>query len=307
MPEVTVDVREVLLRMGYTIYSETASRYITRPLYRDSDNNSALAVDKRTGVWCDFVERIGGPLSLLVEKTLGWNGQSDKVSAFLKDKSFAVTIQNNYELGEVKKFDKMLLLKLKKDHSYWASRGIKEETVKTFEGGTTNNGRMKLRYVFPIFDYRDELIGFSGRSLLNYTNVPKWKHIGAKNNWCYPLKWNRETIETMREVILLESIGDMLALWQNGIRNTLVTFGVSISPTIIQYLLKIDTKKIIIAFNNDEENNSVGNEAAGESRLRLMQYFDAGQVTVALPPAKDFGEMDAEQITLWKQKSLLKS
>ena len=297
----SLDVKEVLSKMGYTVFSETATHFLTRPLYRDSDNNKALAVDKRTGEWFDFVERVGGNIHMLIGRTLDLK-TPEKITEFLSGKAIAIAAKDNYELDTVKTFDKQLLYKLKKDHSYWEHRGISTKTVAIFEGGTTTNGRMKYRYVFPIFNDRNELIGFSGRSLLNYTTVPKWKHIGARNNWCYPLKWNKENILKNREVILVESIGDMLALWEAEIYNTIVTFGVTIGPSVLQLLLKLDMQRILIAFNNDSNNNMVGNDAADAESLRLRSYFDANQIVVAIPDSKDFGEMNREQIDVWKIK-----
>ena len=189
-----------------------------------------------------------------------------------------------------------------KNHDYWVSRGISARTVSTFEGGVTFNGRMKNRYVFPIFDEHDELIGFSGRLLDINMNLPKWKHIGAKSNWCYPLKWNYNLLLKLKEVILIESIGDMLALWEAGVKNTIVTFGIGISHSIIEFLLRIDAQRILISFNNDEQNNLVGNDAADKERRHLMKYFDDSQIIIAIPDYKDFGEMDGEQINLWKSK-----
>lgn len=301
-----LDVKEVLTKMGYTVFSETATHYVTRPLYRDSDNNKALAVDKRTGEWFDFVERVGGNIHMLIGRTLDLK-TPEKIDEFLDGKIIAVTTKDDYELDTVKVFDKQLLIKLKKDHSYWENRGVSVKTVATFEGGTTNNGRMKYRYVFPIFNERDDLIGFSGRSLLNYTTMPKWKHIGARNNWCYPLKWNLKHIDKHQEVILVESIGDMLSLWEAGIYNAVVTFGVTISPAVIKFLLKTDIKRILVAFNNDSNNNMVGNDAADEQSIRLRQFFDPDQIVVAVPDAKDFGEMDKGQIDLWKNKFQVQS
>jgi DNA primase len=161
---------------------------------------------------------------------------------------------------------------------------------------------MKNRYVFPIFNNKNELIGFSGRTLVTGYNIPKWKHIGTKSNWCYPLKWNINLLKSSKEVILIESIGDMLSLWDKGIKNTIVTFGISISRSIIEFLLRIDAQKIIIAFNNDEDNNLVGNEAADKEKFHLSKYFDPHQIILAIPDYKDFGEMDEIQINLWKKK-----
>ena len=51
---------------------------------------------------------------------------------------------------------------------------------------------------------------------------------------------------------MVESIGDMLALWEAGIKNCIVTFGLAITSKIKQVLMVIDPKKIYISFNNDE-------------------------------------------------------
>jgi DNA primase len=265
----------------------------------------SLCVDRVTGKWYDFGARTGGSLFGLVKLTLGlpsiksaqdYVGQSDFVLPFAQ--------RHRYELDEIKRFDKTLLLKLCKDHSYWLNRHVSVSTVSTFEGGTTNNGRMRHRYVFPILDDKDELIGFSGRILDDTSNLPKWKHIGAKSNWCYPLRWNHPHIIKSRKVILVESIGDMLALWEAGIYNVLVTFGVDISAKVIEYLLKIDATRVIIAFNNDADNNMVGNEAAEEGKLQLIKYFDEPQIIVGTPEQKDFGEMNEGQISAWQTKFL---
>jgi DNA primase len=209
------------------------------------------------------------------------------------------------ELKEVKRFKKELLFKLAKNHSYWLGRGVSERTITTFEGGTTFNGRMAYRYVFPIFDEFDNLVGFSGRRLNDNEDFPKWKHLGGKSHWLYPLKWNASEIIIKKEVILLESVGDMLALWEQGIRNTLVTFGVEISMKMVQFLLRADMNRILIGFNNDEGNEMVGNEAAEEGRVQLTNFFDEHQVVVAVPKFKDFGVMKPEEILEWKTQHQL--
>lgn len=295
-----MDVLGILQKIGYTRFNETQTHYAVRPLHRESDNDWAVAIDKRTGRWFDFVKKDGGSIFKLVALTKGLKTKED-VEAFLQMEisSVSLGVQHRYELEEVKRFDKILLTKLIKDHAYWAKRGISLPTISTFEGGVTFNGRMKSRYVFPILDEQDELIGFSGRDLRQESDAPKWKHIGAKSNWCYPLRWNKHIITQKREAILVESIGDMLSLWDAGVRNTLVTFGISISKTIIEFLLRIDAQRILVSFNNDEEKNLVGNEAATKERRRLLQYFDDSQVVIAIPSYKDFGEMNREQIQSW--------
>jgi DNA primase len=108
-------------------------------------------------------------------------------------------------------------------------------------------------------------------------------------------------LQEQREVILVESVGDMLNLWQNGIKNVLVTFGTSLSLPILNQLLKLDIKKIYISLNNDSNKNMAGNIGADKIYSRLKRYFDQRQLKIALPIKKDFGEMTNEEILQWKK------
>lgn len=83
----------------------------------------------------------------------------------------------------------------------------------------------------------------------------------------------------------------MLALWEVGIRNVLVTFGVEVSDYLLNFIIKLNPKKIIIAFNNDVDNGNVGNESAEKARAKICQFFDLHQVEVKLPVSKDLNKM----------------
>jgi DNA primase len=168
-------------------------------------------------------------------------------------------------------------------------------------GGIAENGKMKNRYVFPIFNSKKEIVGFSGRDVTNNSKI-KWKHLGDKINWCYPSFLNLEEIKSQKEAILVESIGDCLSLWDAGIKNTIVTFGLEISISILNFLLKVDPNKIYISFNNDQEKNNAGNIAAEKGKNKLLRYFDPKQIEIKLPDKKDFGEMSVDEILIWKKK-----
>ena len=99
----------------------------------------------------------------------------------------------------------------------------------------------------------------------------------------------------------MESVGDMLALWECGIKNTIVTFGVSISVELLNLFIKLNMNKMIISFNNDSQNNNTGNIAAKNAENKLLKYFDRRQVSVNLPPKNDFGDMSPQETLLWKK------
>ena len=290
-----MQVLEVLQKLGYNPKEIGADEFQMLPLYRPSDNSTALVVKKSTGQFYDFVTKEGGSLSKLVKITLGLP-TIDSARDFLGEnfKDFEVKYQS--EITTVKKFDKNILLRLVKDYSYWNGRGISNETLELFQGGVANTGKLKDRFVFPIFDNND-LIGFAGRSIIN--DNKRWKLLGSKKNWVYPLFLTKDEIIAKKEAIIIESVGDALSLWSAGIKNFLICFGITIFPKMIETLLKLDVRKVIIAFNNDSDGSLAGNDAAEEERGKLLKFFDSNQVMIALPTENDFGVTNIEKIKEW--------
>lgn len=295
-----ISVYEILTELGYQL-KDYGKEFRTKPLYRESDNDTVLRIYKDTGKWFDFKQNISGDINSLVRLTLKID-DPDKAQEWLKNKNFTTNYSIEYTkpiLKSTRKFDINLLENLQFHHEYWNKRGITNDTLIQFKGGIGKAGKMKNRYVFPIFDVRNDIIGFSGRDITNLSKI-KWKHLGEKNDFLYPLFLNSNIIENQKELILVESIGDMLNLWQNNVRNVLVTFGTNLSLSILNYCLKTDMKKIYISLNNDSEKNKAGNIAAEKTYFRLKRYFDDKQLKISLPIKKDFGEMNGEEISLWK-------
>ena len=300
-----MDVREVLESIGYSNITEDAKNFRMKPLYRDSSSDTVLSVRKDTGTFIDFSKNMTGSLKQLVKLSLDFKSEDEAV-LWLEKNGNGEAIKPKEQktiLKETKVFSKECLEKVLPEHDYWNGRGISNQTLELFGGGVVKVGKMKERYVFPIFDSKKNLIGVSGRDLINNPDSkrPKWKHIGDKSQWRYPMQVNNKLLRQEKQVIIVESIGDMLSLWENGIKNVAVAFGLQIGLGLLNYLLRIDAQKIILAFNNDSANNSAGNEAAEKNLRRLMRYFDSDQIKISLPTKGDFGEMNPEEIQNWKK------
>jgi 5S rRNA maturation endonuclease (ribonuclease M5) len=296
-----LNVFQVLTDLGYKL-KDHGKEYRARPLYRDSDNDTVLKIEKNSGNWFDFKQNISGDLNSLVKLTLKLDGV-DEAKQWLKNKNFISQLPTNAEkplIKSTKNFDISILDRLEGCHDYWINRNITQQTISQFKGGVAKAGKMKNRYVFPIFNLKNNIIGFSGRDVTNISKI-KWKHLGEKSDFLYPLFLNHSILQEQREVILVESVGDMLNLWQNGIKNVLVTFGTSLSLPILNQMLKLDIKKIYISLNNDSNKNMAGNIGADKIHSRLKRYFDQRQLKIALPIKKDFGEMTREEIFQWKK------
>ena len=304
----TEDVRQILEQLGYSL-SDRGKEWRAKPLYRDSDNSTSLKINKNDGSWIDFARSESGNIHALIEKTLGvskpkainWVKKLKIEGSLIEEKSNEEEIQLDY----VKYFDPELLKKLSPNYQYWNKRGIKKETLVAFGGGLCFTGKMAGRYVFPIFDEEKRILGFSGRSTFPNNDI-KWKHIGKRSNWSYPLFLTSEHIKQKKECIIVESLGDGLSLWQAGIKNFIISFGLNSLEHICYTLVKLDPEKIIIAFNNDlldgKKTTGAGNLAATKFKKQLTAFFTKEQIEIRLPTKNDFGEMESEEIEEWNNQ-----
>jgi DNA primase len=302
------DVKLILEQLGYKL-NDRGKEWRSKPLYRDSDNDTSLKINKFDGRWTDFARNESGGIEQLVEKTLGISFGSGK--SWIKkrginkpDNTITALKSEEINLDYVKFFDPTLLNKLAQDNKYWNSRGIQDDTICHFKGGLCFTGKMAGRYVFPIFDEDMRIRGFSGRSIYP-DNDMKWKHIGKRSDWNYPLFLTKGYIEKEKECIIIESIGDGLSLWQAGIRNFIISFGLNSLEHICYALIKLDPSNIIISFNNDlvgGNTRGAGNIAARNFKKTLETFFSKDQISIKLPELNDFGSMTKEQILQWKNK-----
>tara|TARA_R100001198_G_C5232531_1_gene211318 strand:+ start:612 stop:1529 length:918 start_codon:yes stop_codon:yes gene_type:complete len=301
------DLKEILYKLGYTNLQDSGPVFRTKPLYRDSGNETILCIFKNSGYFTDHGrEDTKGPLEELVKITLKLKDRKEAAKwlgkKYYDDKEEFVKTQSEYiEIDKI--FDKENLSLIKPIHDYWNERNISISTLNNFQGGVDDGiegGKMQNRYVFPIFDQKSNIIGLSGRKLEIESKRPKWIHYGQKSKWIYPSFVNEKYIKQSGEVILVESIGDMLSLWEAGVKNTIVLFGVNLSKTILFYLIKLKIKKIIIALNNDGETKA-GNKGAQKILDTLDYYFTKNNSIVALPTQNDFNDMTKQEILQWRQ------
>ena len=292
------DIKDILTDLGYTL-QDTGKEYRTCPLYRDSNNSTVLCIKKDTGRWIDFKEHRYGKFEELVQITLKLKDVSEARRYLSNQFQFQAPKIEKEKLKSPPVFRSENLLHIIPEYSYWVNRGVLPDTLKLFESGVMKSGKMENRYVFPIFDKRNRFVGAAGRDLTEKSSI-KWKLVGEQRLWAYPLKYNLKYLMEKKEIILVESIGDMLALWDCGIKNIIVTFGLAITSRVKQVMMAIDPKKIHIAFNNDA--NQAGNIAADKAYAKLSSQFDQNQLEISLPSKNDFGCMNKSEILQWKNQ-----
>jgi len=226
-----------------------------------------------------------------------------KSSCPTEDPDAKVFVEKTFSMDEV---DNLL-----PHYSFYNSKGISDETLRFLSSGMSTQGSMYQRYVFPIFNKFQKVHGLAGRDMLTSSSRPKWKHMGKKTSWSYPLYCFDEngssptflSIVSSKEVILVESIGDMIFLFENGIKNVLVTFGLDVSPTLISTIMGLNINNIILSFNNDfNKDFNSGKVSCIKNYLKLLNYFNDDKISICLPIKNDFGDMSKEDLEIWQVK-----
>ena len=304
------EIKEVLVSLGYDLV-DRGTYWQTTAVFRNGDNKTALQIYKDSGVWRDFVEQTP-PLKFerLVEKSVGKNTHEFKEilqGNYRSVKDANAPVASKISMEEV--YGEDCLKKLLPHYRFYSDRGISDDTLKGLRGGLATEGQMYQRFVFPIYNEFSQIIGFSGRDMLNKPNRPKWKHIGRKSKWLYPVYIPgsspsfKSRIEEATEIILAESIGDLLSLHDHGYFNSLVTFGLDVGPALISLLVQLNPEKIILSFNNDsDKKENRGLNGAFKNYLKLLSYFDYQKLFICLPTCNDFGDMSRENFEKWEEK-----
>jgi len=304
------DIQQALVELGFKL-NDRGPYWQTSAIWRNGDNRTAIQIYKDSGVWRDFVDDIGHqPFTRLVGKVLGTSDKT-RIEKYVKsDKlelNFLEERDNRVKIKMDQVYTKEDLKKLLPHHKFYLDKKISLKTLKMYHGGYATAGKMNGRYTFPIFQHKvpQNIIGFTGRSL-RYTpdsTLPKWKHLGQRRNWLYPLYLPtnegyifRDSIEKKQEVVLVESVGDSLALTENKMYNHLVTFGLGISSKQICELIALNPSKITIAYNNDSHKSvNAGLESAIKDFVKLMDFFDLSKICIKLPVENDFSDMHLKE------------
>jgi DNA primase len=211
--------------------------------------------------------------------------------------------QNQFQNGQhlldwSAKFYHTILLKLLQDRKnpitqYCLERGLTDEIIRQFQLGyapkgnilkeyakklamslplleqvgllkpETQHDKFKDRLLIPIFDSKDQVVGFTGRVLPHDTSDrPKYLNSSQsqwfnKSNLWYGLNFARKYILQEKHVTLVEGNMDVIAAFQAGIKTCIASQGTSFTSSQLA-ILKRFTSVIHLAFDNDNAGTIAG-------------------------------------------------
>ncbi len=291
-----IETQELLDRLGYPIF-QRGDTCLTSTIYRGGDNPQGLYINP-DGSCYDLVQSRAFNVVEFVMRVLDCNFKA--AEAFIKSSESADEVEKKEIIKVPKKFDPSDIQNLTPSYKFYLDRGIRRSVLEEFGCGLAHSGRFYGRIVFPITS-RKATIGAAGRDVMG-REIAKWKICGQKKLFVYPKASLPYVIQT-RKVILVESIGDCLSLWNAEIKNVLVTFGTALSDELLKTIVGHNPKKIFIALNNDlgKEKNA-GQEGAKKIRKKLETFFSKESIIDAPPESGDFGDGTVEENRRWAQK-----
>lgn len=143
--------------------------------------------------------------------------------------------------------------------------------------------RFQDRLVFPIIDFRDRILAFSGRILPTSRNPDLAKYINSpetaiyhKSQTLFGINLSRDAIKKSNSVIVTEGEFDMISPFQAGIENIVAIKGTAFTSDQLQ-LLRRYTDTLILGLDSD----FAGNNAARKSiELADSLEFDIKVITL---------------------------
>ncbi len=229
---------------------------------------------------------------------------ADKAGIKLKQTSFKTRGEKEvlYEVNALtSRFYQYVLLKHKagkKAFDYLTKdRGLKEETIKTFQLGFSPDSsnalggflvskkkldtkniekagigykkgrdlvdRLRGRVIFPLHDHRGNVVGFAGRVLPDdKRDTAKYINspetpVYSKGKLLYGLHITKKDIKKKKRAVVVEGELDLISSWQAGVKEVVATKGTALTEEQVRLVSRF-TDSLVLALDTD----IAGNEAA---------------------------------------------
>ena len=279
--------------------------YLTQCLWHEDKNPSLTVSDDKGFSFC-HVCRGGGDAIDYVSKRLGlgWRDAAEKVASLL---SIPFELDDEDPVASARKKEALERARaaLEQEQStykinirdpragrirdFLAARGLTPEASKEFGIGYAPDGFFAQRITVPIYDHRNHLVGFTGRTTVDAP--AKYKNSQDSDVFQKKLLVFNEVRakEAAREagcLVVVEGHLDVVSMWQAGIRNVVAMQGTGAPDQNVLQRLTRSCKNVILCFDGDaggkkatEQFISVGGKLAMKGELNIS--------VVSLPEGSD--------------------
>ena len=209
--------------------------------------------------------------------------ETDDISDIIEEITTVDNKQENFSENAIKKF-------YNKSNTYMVDKGFRQDILDFLEMGFytgDKNNPMNNRCIFPVRNQHGELIGWTGRSILNNNNI-KWLHAPKgrflKSLCLYNIDKALQYILDANSVNVVESVGNTIRMLESGRFNTVATLGSTISKYQCDMLVSYNVK-IIFWYDWDK-----GGFEGLELVMKYIDNFDILYVAVTNYGINDNGK-----------------
>ena len=269
--------------------------YLTQCLWHEDKNPSLTVSDDKGFCFC-HVCRGGGDAIDYAEQRLGleWRDAAEKVASVL---SIPFELDNEDPVASARRREETQRARAALEQeqvSYKANirdqragrirqilenRGITKEASKEFGIGYAAGGFFAKRITLPIYNHKNQLVGFTGRATDD--SPAKYKNSADSDLFQKKLLVFNEVRakEAAREagcLVVVEGHLDVVSMWQAGIRNVVAMQGTGAPDPLVLQRLTRNIKNVILCFDGDaggkkatEQFISVGGKLAMKGELNI--------------------------------------
>ena len=188
---------------------------------------------------------------------------------YLKNRGVSGEIAKQFQIGFANQEWQGLQQVFKNyDDAILQSAGIvqKNEAGKLYD-------RFRNRIMFPIFNAKDNIIGFGGR-VIHADDTPKYYNspetpLFKKSYELYGLSQSKKGIRDEQNILIVEGYMDVISLHQHGVQNAVATLGTATTVYHLKKLIRY-SKKITFCFDGD----NAGIEAAWKALNTAVEILE---------------------------------
>lgn len=200
--------------------------------------------------------------------------------------------KRNSELNELAKTEFIFKSQLQKNKAAFdyitINRGFTKEIIEKFGIGYAENGFFAKRITFPYFNYNSNVVGFSGRILVDSKDkeVSKYKNTSGtdlykKGELLFGFIQARRAIAKFNHAYFVEGPTDVMMFHQRGIENTIAGSGTALTSEQAKKIRSI-CDDIILIYDGD----AAGQNAALRN-IKILLPTGLNVYVVSLPEGED--------------------
>jgi DNA primase len=156
-----------------------------------------------------------------------------------------------------------------------------------FERGNQCYDFFRGRIIFPLFDHRGNVTGFSGRAL-NDVDMPKYLNtketaVYHKGSMFFGLNIAKDEIKQKQDAIIVEGEFDAISMYMEGIKNAVAIKGTALTENQVALLARF-TPKVTLCLDQDN--------AGFEATRRSLEVLEKKGMTTSIIVIKDGKDPD---------------